>query len=508
MIGAHRDAVRTEEGAVLATAAVGNRVDKEAFKTAEPELRRRLVDAQYRLKDADFPVVIVIAGDDRLAAHRLLHRLNEWLDARLVRTHVFAEPLPDHAERPAFWTQWMALPPRGGMAVWAGGLLRQVVRHLEGQVDELELETWQRHLQVMQRQLLLDGALLVKFYLHTPVGVQRKRLKKARASTDGWLVDERDFALVDHLEHSTPTIERVLRGTSVPGASWSVVEASDQRYVDLTVGETLLAALDARLAAERPVEPSLGDAAFTDLDQRASVLSAVDLDRSLERDEYRQRLAKLQARLHRLSDEARDRGISTVLAFEGWDAAGKGGAIRRVTQALEAGSYRVIPVAAPTAEERRYHYLWRFWRDLPRAGQTVVYDRTWYGRVLVERIEGFATPAEWQRAYDEIVDFEELITARGTVLAKFWLHISPEEQLARFQAREVTSYKQYKITEEDYRNRERWDDYVNAVDQMVIRTSTDFAPWTIVPANDKYAARITVLETVVAALKRRLRGPD
>ena len=209
--------------------------------------------------------------------------------------------------------------------------------------------------------------------------------------------------------------------------------------------------------------------------------------------------------MYRLSREARERGVSSVLAFEGWDAAGKGGAIRRLTGSLEAGDYRVVPVAAPTADEHRYHHLWRFWRDLPRAGRVTVFDRTWYGRVLVERVEGFATPAEWQRGYDEINDFEEQLVERGTYVAKFWLHISPEEQLARFQAREGTPYKQYKITDEDYRNRERWDDYVQAVDQMVLRTSSDLARWHVIPANNKYFARVAVLEAVAKGLKATLR---
>ena len=203
--------------------------------------------------------------------------------------------------------------------------------------------------------------------------------------------------------------------------------------------------------------------------------------------------------------QARSRGLSTVLAFEGWDAAGKGGAIRRVTQALEAGDYRVIPTAAPTEEERKYHYLWRFWRDLPAAGKFVIYDRTWYGRVLVERIEGFATAAEWQRAYDEINDFEDQLVEHGFLVAKFWLHISAEEQLARFQAREGTPEKAHKITEEDYRNREKWDDYVMAVDQMVLRTSSQEAPWHIIPANDKLTARLEVLTKVNKGLRRALR---
>jgi polyphosphate:AMP phosphotransferase len=491
---------------MLAAAAVGNTVSKDEFNAAEPELRRELIDAQYDLKEADFGVVVVIAGDDRQAGNELVNRLSEWMDTRLVRTHVLAELRPDEAERPWAWRLWMALPPKGRSAIWAGGLMRQVAARLQGEIDDLELERWCRHLRTMQAELVADGALVVKFYLHTPADVQRERLAEAEKDpTRGWWVDERDWAMVDHLEDGVPTVERVLRATSMPGAPWVVVEATDERYRDLHVARTLLAAIRARM--EQGPAPGVvsGAADVRDPDQQTTVLSTVDLSKALEKGTYKKRLRKRQAQLHKLADEAHARGISTVLAFEGADAAGKGGAIRRVTQALEAGMYRVVPVAAPTAEERQYQHLWRFWRDLPRAGEIVIFDRTWYGRVLVERVEGFATEAEWQRAYDEIVDFEEQLIERGIALAKFWLHISPEEQLARFKAREDIPYKQYKITEEDYRNRDRWDDYVHAIDDMVLRTSSTGAPWTLVPAEDKYYARVTVLETVISALKGRLR---
>jgi polyphosphate kinase 2 (PPK2 family) len=260
-------------------------------------------------------------------------------------------------------------------------------------------------------------------------------------------------------------------------------------------------------AGERHHPIALADEVFRDVDTEANVLTAVDLNQSLGQEEYRRQLAKQQARLHRLSIEARNRGISTVLAFEGWDAAGKGGVIRRVTAAMEAGDFRVIPVAAPTEDESKYHYLWRFWRDLPAAGKVVIFDRTWYGRVLVERLEGFAAAAEWQRAYDEINDFESQLVEHGYFVAKFWLHISPEEQLARFKAREETAYKKHKITEEDYRNRERWDDYVTAVDQKILRTTSEGAPWHVIPANSKQFARIATLKAINKGLARRLRQP-
>lgn len=492
---------------MLKVAEVGNSIDKATFKAAVPQLRLELVNAQYDLRNADFPVIIWIAGDDRLAANALVNRLNEWLDSRFIDTRVFADPTEEEMQRPQLWRLWRSLPPRGRAAFFVGGLMRAANQRAEGEIGEPEFSGWLRHLAQMQAALVADGALILKFFLHTPAKVQKKKLKEAEKHPElGWQVDHRDWAALDTLGPVLPIAERILRETSGPGAPWTIVEATDDRYRDLTVARTILAALTARLSDEaRNTSPTIPESAFGDFDEGANVLSGVDLSQSLDRHEYRKELAKQQARLRRLSIEARNRGVSTVLAFEGWDAAGKGGVIRRVTAALEAGDFRVIPVAAPTEEERKYHYLWRFWRDLPPAGRFVIFDRTWYGRVLVERLEGFATPAEWQRAFDEINDFESQLVERGYYVAKFWLHISAEEQLSRFKAREETPYKKHKITEEDYRNREKWHDYVKAVDQKILRTTSEGAQWHVIPANDKRFARIQTLKAINKGLARTLR---
>jgi polyphosphate kinase 2 (PPK2 family) len=235
-----------------------------------------------------------------------------------------------------------------------------------------------------------------------------------------------------------------------------------------------------------------------------TVLDHVDLTRQLPDGEYRKRLLRLQGRLNRLVRAAADKKVSSVAVFEGWDAAGKGGSIRRLTEAMDPRLYRVIPIAAPTDEEKAHHYLWRFWRHLPRAGRVTIYDRSWYGRLLVERVEGFAQEAEWMRAYPEINDFEEQLAEAGIVLTKFWIHVSPEEQLRRFEDRRETPYKRHKMTGEDWRNRDRWAAYHTAVNDMVVRTSTRHAPWTLVSGNDKKFARVQILETFCRRLERAL----
>jgi len=236
------------------------------------------------------------------------------------------------------------------------------------------------------------------------------------------------------------------------------------------------------------------------------VLESVDLRQKLARDEYVEALLRWQLELRRLAYEAYVQKRSVMLVFEGWDAAGKGGAIRRLTEKLDPRGYHVYSIAAPQGDDREHHYLWRFWRRLKPADekQLVIFDRSWYGRVLVERVEGFATEAEWRRAYREINEFEQQLVNARFILAKFWLHLSREEQEMRFLKRRDTPYKAWKLTEEDWRNREKWPLYERAVEDMLVKTSTLHAPWTIVEAEDKWWARVKVLRTVAEAMQSRL----
>jgi len=359
------------------------------------------------------------------------------------------------------------------------------------------------HMNALVDCLVDDGTLVLKFWLHVPAKVIRKRLKKAKKDPDSDVyVNERDRRLFELFREGMPLVEHMVRKTDTGHAPWDLVDATDARYRNLSVARKLLSSVRQRLdtpPTPRVVPSGAGDVTAA---PQPGALDKVDLSAQLEREEYRERLEAGQAELNRLVRKFRDR-ISTVLMFEGWDAAGKGGVIRRLTHAMFAQDYRVASIAAPTDEELAHHYLWRFWRRIPRNGQMVIFDRSWYGRVLVERVEGFATEPQWRRAYAEINDFEQQLVEHGTVFCKFWLHIDPEEQLRRFQARETTGYKKYKITDEDYRNREKWDAYTVAVNEMVMRTSSEMTPWHLVPANDKKWARVQVLETVVKAMKKR-----
>ena len=357
-----------------------------------------------------------------------------------------------------------------------------------------------------------DGALVVKLWIHLSEKGLRRRLRRLESDpATSWKVTRADWKHFRKYDRYIEASEHAIRRTDTSLAPWVLVEATDERYRDLMAGRTLLERFRSRLAsapASRTGAPKGSPAPPPALTRQASltILDRVDLAKRLSDRDYERRLERAQGRLGRLVRAAFDKKRSSVVVFEGWDASGKGGNIRRLAAAMDPRTYRVISVAAPTDEEKAHHYLWRFWRHVPRAGYVTIYDRSWYGRVLVERVEGFARPDEWSRAYLEINDFEQQLASHGIVLAKYWLHVDAKEQLRRFHEREQVAWKKHKIGPEDWRNREKWDAYEDAVEDMIARTSTTQAPWTLVAANDKRLARVQVLETFVRQLARSLEG--
>ncbi|MDZ7754364.1 MAG: polyphosphate:AMP phosphotransferase [Gammaproteobacteria bacterium] len=491
-------------------AEVGRRIDKKDFKAREPELRTRLLDAQRRLRNADFPVIVVVSGVEGAGKSEVVNRLHEWLDTRGLQTIAFWDETDEERQRPRWWRFWRALPPNGNIGVLFGSwYTTPIVRRATGETTEAELDEELAHIAEFERMLTDDGALIVKFWFHLSEEAQAKRFKAMKKGDRRRKLAPKQKEFAKLYKQFIEVSEGALRATDSGVAPWYVIEAADPRYRDFTAGETLLAALERRLAlaAAPPSEVAavLPEPMSIDTPEaQITILDHVDLSPALERTDYKSQLKKYQSRLNTLSWAAWNAKVSTVAVFEGWDAAGKGGAIRRVTGAMDARLYRVIPIAAPTDEERAHHYLWRFWRHIPRAGYLALFDRSWYGRVLVERVEGFAAQAEWMRAFGEINVFEEQLAEAGIAMAKFWIHISKEEQLARFEARVEVPYKEHKITDEDWRNRERWDAYKDAVNDMVARTSTAHAPWTVVAGNDKLYGRIEVLRTFCDTLERAL----
>ncbi len=489
-------------------AEVGSQVSKEEYEAQVPHLRVNLINAQYDLRNANFPSLVLIVGDDQHGCNEVLNLLHEWMDARYLGTHVFGPLSEEEREHPRFWRYWRTLPRKGQFGVYVGAWARSAIAdRVQERISDREFERRTAHIAQFEQALVDDGALVLKFWLHLPKKALKRRLKKKK--NKGWRRDEEGWQVYEAYDEALPIVERLIRKTSTGSAPWHVVETTDEPYRNLAVARMILDRLTARLATGKAAKPQRAERRArraTVAEFGVSVLDTVDLTTALPWEAYKKTLDGLQDRLQSLAQRAREKGVSSVLVFEGWDAAGKGGVIRRITRALDAADYRVVPIGAPSEEEKAHHYLWRFWQQLPRAGNMLIFDRSWYGRVLVERVEGLAPVEVWQRAYSEINDFEEQLTEHGTVVLKFWLHIDPATQLRRFKEREKTPYKKYKLTAEDYRNREKWDDYVTAVNEMVARTSTDVAPWKLVAANDKRWARVEVLKTICQSLKQALKS--
>jgi polyphosphate:AMP phosphotransferase len=479
---------------------MSKKLSKEEYEKEVDTLRVELLNAQFDLREANFSLLILLTGIDRLAVEETFDLLHEWLDARYVDSNACLDPTEEELERPFLWRYARMLPLDGRVGIFLDAWVKELVGgRVLGAIGDDTFERRLNDVTVFSRVLADDGNVPLRFFFDLSKKDLEKRVKKAKKDpAKEWRASEVERRFVASYDEARPMIDELLEKTGSSDAPWIKLEESDRRRRNLIVGRAIRDAIIAGI--ERSQQPAPAPAVELPRSGK-SVLASVDLTRTLAKDEYRERLDELQSRLRRLALAARKEGHTSILAFEGWDAAGKGGAIRRLTGAMDARDYKVVPIAAPTEEERRHHYLWRFWRHLPRAGRMLIFDRTWYGRVLVERVEGFASQAEWTRAYAEIREFEEMLAENGTVVCKFWLHIDPEEQLRRFEDREKTPYKKYKITDDDYRNRGKWDEYVDAIDEMVERTTTRAAPWHIVPANDKRVARIQVLETVCDALE-------
>ena len=498
-------------------AELGRKVSREEFDAMAPQLRTELLELQRRVRQADFPVIVVFAGVDGAGKNETANLLNEWLDPRWTQTRAYGQPSDEERERPPFWRYWRDLPPKGKIGMFLSSWYHPpLMERVHGHMDMAEMDERLIRINRFEKALADDGALIVKFWMHLSEKAQKKRLKKLEDDPlTAWQVTELDWKHWKMYDKFVGTAERLIMQTSKGHALWHIVEGADARYrasVVLTILKEAIASHLERHEALRRVSAEMKKPAAASrqslpdmLARQPSILSSLDMTQEVEPEEYNRLLQEQRGRLSLLHRRAMDCGLSTMLVLEGWDAAGKGGTIRRLTAALNARDYQVIPIAAPTEEERAQHYLWRFWRHLSRVGRVTIFDRSWYGRVLVERVEGFCTEEAWRRAYGEINDFEEQLTEAGQVLCKFWLHITPEEQLARFNQRSEIEYKQWKLTDEDWRNRDRWGQYEAAVNDMVEQTSTHGAPWTMVEANSKTFARIKVIRTVCDALEQALK---
>jgi len=479
-------------------------VTKDEFHARVPELREQLLEAQFVQKDRGREaLLLVIAGPNGSSKAALGHRLCEWLDMRFVETHAFEAPSALECAMPRFWRYWWAMPAKGSTALYYGSwytdLLREIVEQdPKSGVEEAGLENALRRINALERMLSLEGIRILKVWLATEDDEKAKAKADADPRREPWQDLVSDDARWETIG------ETIFRITSTGHAPWVIVDGDDARTRDLSVGEMVLEVLGEN-GAGAVDQPGFASPALDRPQGRIVASASAEPVERLDSDAYSAGLAKQQKRFNKAveSEDFEDRSL--LLVFEGVDAAGKGGTIRRVIEPLDPRRFRVRPFSAPNAYEQMYPYLWRFWIQVPHPGQVVIFDRSHYGRVLVERVEGLCSAAEWARAYSEIGEFEQQLIDKGTIIQKFWLQISKAEQLRRFEARRSTPWKRHKITDEDWRNRSRWDDYEKAAAEMIERTHRSDAPWHIIDSEDKRSARVQVLEVINRELRRSLK---
>ncbi|QOV87470.1 polyphosphate:AMP phosphotransferase [Humisphaera borealis] len=486
-------------------AEIGNSIDKKVYKTEAPKTRGALLDMQRRMNERGLAVCVLIGGVEGAGKSETLNVLLEWMDPRGIQTHALRDPTDEERDRPYMWRFWRLLPPKGRMGIFLGTWYAQPMMDMFQGKPRADVDLMLDRAIEFERMLHAEHTLVIKIWLHLSKDAQDARLRELEQDSERrWRVTEADRLYRKHYDRIREIAEHTLRRTGSGESPWHIVEGADARYRQLTVAQIVLKRVNERLTqlareASRPApKPDRPKPA------KINLLNRLDLSESLKRADYEKKLNRQQGRIAKLTRRLHRHGRSMALVFEGPDAAGKGGAIRRLIHAIDARDYQVVSISKPTDEERAHPYLWRFWRYVPGHGRMTIFDRSWYGRVLVERIEGFCRPEEWKRAYSEINEFEQQLFDSGCIVQKFYLNISPDEQLSRFKARQQTPYKQYKINDEDWRNREKWDAYEAAACEMIERTSSESAPWVLVEANDKLWARIKVLKAVADRLEESL----
>ena len=529
------------------------KLNRKEYNIVMDELEPRLASLQREYKEAGIPIMVIFEGWGASGKGTLINKFIAPLDPRGFKVFTIQKVSEEEAMRPFLWRFWTKLPAKGRIHVFDRSWYRSMITEcMERNGSDNEKVRTLSEISHFEQELAEDGMVIIKFFLHISKKEQKVRfqgLEKTKKTS--WRVTKQDWKQNEEYEQYRNIFDDMIAKTDTDFAPWTIIESTNKEFASskiiATVVERLSNIIEDRaknekvnliekagnkekvlktekvLKAEKEsnnksvkienIIPTDDETKKIQTKQdyfaiekalKLDVLGGVDLSLSMKKGAYTKRLQELQEKLAVLHYEMYRNRIPVVLAFEGWDAGGKGGAIKRLTENIDPRGYEVVPISAPNDIERAHHYLWRFWNAMPKAGHLTIFDRTWYGRVMVEKIEGFCSENEWQRAYNEINDMEEHMTNFGCIVIKFWLQIDKEEQLKRFNERQETLEKQWKITEEDWRNREKWDEYEAAVNEMIIRTSTTNAPWVIVEANDKYYARIKVLETVVDALEHRM----
>ena len=472
---------------------------KERIKKAQDSMESR----QLALKEHGLPVIVLLEGWGAAGKGSMIGKLIRNLDPRFFKVLTPGAPSEEEKRRPFLYRYFTGIPQQGKILFMDGGWIEQVTREmLQEEISDRDYRQRIQSIRVFERQLSDNGYLLIKCFLQVNKKEQKKRLSELQEDKDtSWRVSEFDLWQNKHYDRCLEAYDRCLRDTDLDCAPWYIIDAEQRKWAELQLLETLLGRIDTALKNQEIAVPIRQNPFPL---KEVPKLSEIRLDQELSKEDYKKELEKYQKELSELHNRLYRKKVPVVIVYEGWDAAGKGGNIKRLTEALDPRGYEVHPIASPEPHEKARHYLWRFWKRLPKTGHVAIFDRSWYGRVMVERVEGFCSENEWQRAFHEMNEFEKELDDWGAVIIKFWVQIDKDTQLERFREREETPEKRWKITDEDWRNREKWDSYETAVNEMLEKTSTEFAPWHILESDNKYYARIKALRIVTEALKKKL----
>lgn len=484
---------------------------KEDYDVQIEEINIKLSNLQRKAKELGIPVTIVFEGFGAAGKGTLINKLITALDPRGFNVYSTEKASEDELMRPFLYRFAKNMPEKGRIAIFDRSWYRRVLAdRIDGVTTRYQISHAFDEINSFEKQLTDDGNVIIKFFLHISKNEQKRRFDKLLSNKNTkWRVSETDLRRHKHYDEYVRYVDEMIENTDTANCPWHIIEATDKKYANVKLANVVVDSLNEAISKAASKNERIIDSHINkEAKLKTSILEGVDLNKSISKEEYKERLKKDQEKLFKLHNRIYQERIPLILAFEGWDAGGKGGAIKRVTEKLDPRGYQVFPTASPNDIERKHHYLWRFWKNMPKNGHIAIFDRTWYGRVMVERIEGFCSEDEWARAYNEINDMEKHLVNEGAIICKFWLHIDKDEQERRFKERQDNPEKQWKITEEDWRNRERWDDYMVVVDGMLLKTSTTYAPWNVIEANSKYYARLRVIETIIDAIENRLKTID
>ncbi len=484
-------------------------LSKKEYDDIVGDLKIRVGELQRKAWKMDIPIIIVFEGWHASGMTEIINRFLLSLNPMGLDLYTTGKPCYQEEQKPLLWRFWTKIPPKGKIAIFDRSWYRRIIieHNSKGKASK-DMPECLEGLRYFERQLTDGGYLLIKFFLHVSKEKQEERYNKLKKKEIPlFIVEEEEQEYLHKYDRYLPLIEGILEQTDRISSPWTIVESDDRNFATVKVLAKVIESIESKILEvenEVKMEQNEHDENCLIPNIDFSILENIDLDKSLTRKEYKKEKKKFQKKMIKLQYELFKHRIPLIIVFEGWDASGKGGGIKRVAQKLNPRLYQVTPVGAPSQTELEHHYLWRFYREIPEAGHIGIYDRSWYGRVLVERVEDLCSSQEWKRAYREINEFEEILSDYGTIIIKFWTHIDKEEQLKRFKKRENTPHKQWKITEEDWRNREKWNLYLDAADEMLKKTSTSWVPWTIVESNDKYYSRIKILQTITERIEKEL----